>query len=199
MPLLTRSGVLVGVLLLLTPLQAVSVSRQEAAAFSRKLDQIRGRADAPPSAGAIRTPVSESELNSWFAFGAAPLFPTGVSAAQITLVGGGRISGQAMVDLDLIGRRRSSGGTFDMWSLLGGKVPVTVAGILRTSNGVGTFAVERADVSGVPVPLTVLQQLVSYYSRSPRNPDGVELDRAFPLPAAIRQIDVDAGQAVVVQ
>jgi hypothetical protein len=51
----------------------------------------------------------------------------------------------------------------------------------------------------VPVPVSVLQQLISYYSRSPRHPDGVELERAFPLPAAIRQIDVGAGQAVVVQ
>jgi len=199
MPLLTRSGALVGVVLLLTPLQAASVSRQEATAFSRKLDQIRGHVGDARAPGAIRTPVSESELNSWFAFSAAPLFPTGVSAAQVTLVGAGRISGQAIVDLDVIGKRKSSGGTFDIWNLLGGKVPVTVAGVLHTSNGVGTFAVESAELSGVPVPVAVLQQLISYYSRSPQNPDGVELDRAFPLPAAIRQIDVGAGQAVVVQ
>ena len=199
MPLLTRVGLLVGVVMLMTPLQAASVSRQEAAAFSRKLDQIRDHASDSRTPGAIRTPVSESELNSWFAFGAEPLFPAGVSDAQVTLVGNGRISGQAIVDLDVIGKQKSSGGTFDLWNLLGGKVPVTVTGVLHTSNGVGTFAVDRAELSGVPVPVSVLQQLISYYSRSPRNPDGVELERAFPLPAAIRQIDVGAGQAVVVQ
>ena len=200
MPLLTRVGALIGVVLLLTPVQAAPVSRQEAAAFTRKLDQIRGRAGDLKSSGTIRTPVSESELNSWFVYGAEPmLLPAGVSSPQVTLVGNGRVSGQAIVDLDVIGKQKSSGATFDLWNLLGGKVPVTVDGVLHTSNGVGTFAVERAEISGVPVPVSVLQQLVSYYSRSPRNPDGVTLDRAFQLPAAIRQIDVGTGQAVVVQ
>ena len=41
--------------------------------------------------------------------------------------------------------------------------------------------------------------MVSYYSRSPKNPQGVSIDGAFALPAAIRQIDVGAGQAVIVQ
>lgn len=194
---LTRVGALVGVGLLLVPLQAAT--RQEADAFSRKLDQIRSHAGDGRAPGATRTPVTESELNSWFTYSAAGVFPAGVSAAQVTLVGDGRISGQAVVDLDAIARRKSTGGSFELRSLLGGKVPVTVAGVLHTRDGVGTFAVERADVSGVPVPAAVLQQLVSYYSRSPENPDGVELDRAFALPAAIRQIDVGAGQAVIVQ
>jgi hypothetical protein len=41
--------------------------------------------------------------------------------------------------------------------------------------------------------------LVGYYSRTPKNPKGVSLDDAFALPASIRQIDVGAGQAVIVQ
>jgi hypothetical protein len=63
----------------------------------------------------------------------------------------------------------------------------------------GTFDLESADVSGVPLPKTFLQELVSYYSRTPKNPQGVKIDDAFALPASIRQIDVGAGQAVIVQ
>ena len=51
----------------------------------------------------------------------------------------------------------------------------------------------------MPVPKSFLQELVSYYSRTPKNPQGVSLDDPFALPASIRQIDVGAGQAVVVQ
>ena len=76
---------------------------------------------------------------------------------------------------------------------------VAVAGTLRTANGVGTFALDSAHISGVPVPKYVLQELVSYYSKTPTHPEGVGLDESFPLPASIRQIDVGAGQAVVVQ
>ena len=44
-----------------------------------------------------------------------------------------------------------------------------------------------------------LQQLLSHYSRTDKNPDGVSLDEAFPLPARIRQIEVGQGQAVIIQ
>ena len=143
--------------------------------------------------------MTESELNSWFAFSAKPLLPAGVSDPQITMVGNGKVMGQAVVDLDQIAKKKSTGGAFDIWNLIGGKVPVNVAGILRTKDGMGTFALESADISGVPVPKTFLQEMVSYYSRTPKSPRGVNLDDAFALPASIRQIDVGAGQALIVQ
>jgi hypothetical protein len=138
-------------------------------------------------------------LNSWFAYSAAPLVPAGVSEPRITMVGNGKLAGQAIVDLDAIAKKKATGGGFDIWSLLTGKVPVNVAGTLHTKDGTGTFDLESADISGVPVPKSFLQQIVSYYSRTPKNPQGVSLDEAFVLPASIRQIDVSAGQAVVVQ
>jgi hypothetical protein len=76
---------------------------------------------------------------------------------------------------------------------------VNVSGTLRTSNGVGNFQLESADVSGLPLPKTFLQEMVSYYSRTPAHPQGVKIDDPFELPASIRQIDVSAGQAVIVQ
>jgi hypothetical protein len=45
----------------------------------------------------------------------------------------------------------------------------------------------------------VLQELVSYYSRTAEDPRGIDLDEPFELPAGIRQIEVGQGQAVVVQ
>jgi hypothetical protein len=54
-------------------------------------------------------------------------------------------------------------------------------------------------MSGVPVPVTVLQEVLTYYSRSDERPQGVRLADVFSLPANIRQIEVGEGQAVVVQ
>ena len=56
-----------------------------------------------------------------------------------------------------------------------------------------------ASPSIVPVPKTLLQELVSYYSRSETKPHGVKLDDPFELPARIKQIEVGQAQAVVVQ
>ena len=117
-----------------------------------------------------------------------------------SIVGAGKVTGQAVVDLDTLGaKRRPSGSSFDPFSLLAGKVPVSVTGTLQTQNGTGRFEVQRAEISGIPVPVTVLQELLSYYSRTPEKPDGVRLDSPFALPAKIRQIEVGQGQAVIVQ
>jgi hypothetical protein len=178
---------------------AASVSKQQADLFSRKLAQIVGQADTTQQPGLKRTAVSENEVNSWFAYSAKPLLPQGVTNPQITMLGNGRVAGQAVVDLDAIAKKKQSGGSFDVWNLVGGKVPVNVAGTLRTKDGVGTFQLESADMSGVPLPKSFLQEVVSYYSRTASHPQGVKIDDPFALPASIRQIDVGTGQAVIVQ
>jgi hypothetical protein len=181
-------------------LTAAAVSPQQADAFSRKIAIITQQGTlAPRSAVPRRTPVSETELNSWFAYKARPLLPQGMTEPQITIIGGGRLMGAATVDLDAVAKSRRTGSVIDPWSLLGGRLPVTVTGVLRTSNGEGRFELQEASVSGVPIPKTVLQELISYYSRTADDPSGVNLDEAFALPANIRQIEVGEGQAVVVQ
>ena len=87
----------------------------------------------------------------------------------------------------------------DLWSLLGGRLPLSVTGILHTKDGKGRFEMQAADVSGVPMPMSLLQELVSYYTRTPDHPQGVKLDAPFDLPAEIKQIEVGQAQAVVIQ
>ena len=188
---------------LLVPLQAATVSRQNADVFAKKIVQIQQQGLQAPAtdsrATERRTAVSEDEVNSWFTYRAQPVLPPGLSQPQVTIVGQGKVAGQATVDLETVGKRRSTGGTFDPWSYLGGRVPVTVNGILHTQNGRGRFELQSAEVSGVPVPKTLLQELLSYYSRTPENPNGISLDEAFELPANIDKIEVGQGQAVIVQ
>jgi len=143
--------------------------------------------------------VTEAELNSWFAFHGQPLIPRGISEPAISILGNGKVSGRAIVDLDAVARKKTTGGMLDPWSYVGGRMPVVVTGVLHTRDGIGRFELETAEVSGVPVPKMLLQELVSYYSRTPDHPNGVSMDAPFELPANIQRIEVGAGQAVVVQ
>jgi hypothetical protein len=184
---------------LVIPLRAATVSRESADEFAKKLAVIQRQADSPDRVGARRTRLTEDELNSWFMYRAQPVLPAGVSQPQVTIVGEGRLAGQAVIDLDAVSKRRSPSGAFDPLSLIGGKVPVSVNGILHTKDGMARFEVQRAEMSGIPVPVTVLQEVMTYYSRSPERPQGVRLDEVFELPANIRQIEVGQRQAVVIQ
>jgi hypothetical protein len=186
----------------LAALQAAAVSEQQADAFtakmaivaSRGVSGVKSQARAPQ-----RTPFTETEVNSWFAYRSRDVLPAGVSDPRVTIVGNGKLRAAATVDVDEIAKRRSSGRVLDPWTYLGGRLPVTLSGVLHTENGVGKFQLEEAAVSGIPVPTSVLEDIVGYYSRTADDPEGVRLDDPFRLPAQIKQIEVGQGQAVVVQ
>jgi hypothetical protein len=193
-----RSVVLLAVALALAPLRAATLSRQTADVFSQKIALIRGQGDKGRPG---RTQLTEDEVNSWFLYRGErwqPLLPMGVAQPQVTIVGQGQVAAQALVDLEAVAKRRRSG-SFDPLGLIGGTVPVSVLGVLHTSNGQARFEVQSAEVSGIPVPVTVLQELVGYYSRTPERPEGLRLDQTFALPAGIRHVEIGRGQAIVVQ
>ena len=182
----------------LATIHAAETSRPLADTFAKKIAGINEHAEKG-AASTRRTTLTESELNSWFAYHAQPLIPTGLTNPRITIIGNGRLLGSTTVDFEAIGKSRTSGGSLDLWSYLGGRVPLSVTGVLHTQAGRARFELQSADVSGVPVPKTLLQELLSYYTRTPERPQGVRLDDTFTLPANIKQIEVGQGQAVVVQ
>jgi len=199
-----RTAVLLVVALALpaaASLHGAAASRQQADSLARKIMLItqRGAQTAAPAPGAKRTEVSEDEVNSWFVFRGRPYLPEGVTNPNVTMIGDGTMRGAVMVDLEALGKRKSSGGLLDIWSYLGGKVPVAVTGTLRAHDGRGQFEMKSAEVAGVPVPKALVQELVSVYESSPEDKKPISLDSAFDLPAKIRSIDVGRGQLVVVQ
>jgi hypothetical protein len=146
-----------------------------------------------------RTTITENEVNSYLVFDAGQQLPTGVVEPSVTIIGTGRLSGRAVVDLDAVRKARGTSSLFDPTNYLTGRLPVTAIGTLKTSEGMGWFQFEGATVGGIPVPKILLQEIVSYYSRTPDKPSGIGLDDPFALPARIREIQVQQGQAIIVQ
>jgi hypothetical protein len=177
-------------------LSAETTTPGQADAFQKKLDSVISRGHVPPSGR--RTEFAGEELNAYLQLRLAPQFPTGVTDPSVTLEGQGRLSGRAVVDLDGI-RKKSSGSWFDPSAYLTGRLPVTAVGSLKAESGKGQFQLERAEVSGIPIPKSLLQEVVTYYTRSAQLPNGVNLDQPFDLPVHIQRIDVDPGKATVVQ
>lgn len=189
-----RLAIALAVAAAVTTAGAAALSKQDADSMQRKLVTIL--ANGHTRAGEPRTTtVTEAEVNSYFKYHAAGSLPAGLVDPQISILGNGRLSGRAIVDLDQVRQKSKSWGA----ALLTGRLPVAATGILRTRNGVGRLEIETVEVAGVTVPKTLLQELVSYYSRTPADPQGVSLDDPFPLPAAIREIKIDKGRALIVQ
>lgn len=181
-----------------TSAAAVVATRRDAEALRQKVTTINSFADRPAKRG-NRTVLTENEVNAYLVYDAKDQLPKGVVNPEISILGTGRLAGRATVDLDAVRQQRRPTSMLDPANLLVGRVEITATGVLTTSNGTGRFALEGATVGGVPIPKLLLQEIVSYYSRSPQNPSGIGLDDPFPLPARIREIQVERGQAVVIQ
>ena len=178
-------------LALLVTGEAANTSRAQSDSFAKKLAIIQQHAEQSPKA-ARRTTVTETELNSWFIYRAPALLPAGVKDPRVTAIGNGKLHGVVTVDLDDLTKSGAM-------KLLAGKVPIALTGVLRTKDGRGQFELQSAQLSGVPIPKFLVQEIVTHYTRENDRPNGIRLDDPFALPASIKQIDVGAGQAIVTQ
>jgi hypothetical protein len=177
-------------------------TKDEADRFQSKLERIVVFGAVPRAAGARAggqtIEITDTELNSYFRYHAQDQVPAGIVEPEINALGEGRVGGRALVDLDAV-RRQKQRGWLDPLGYLSGRLPVTATGTLVTRDGVGQFTLESAQVSGVTMPKALLQELLSYYSRTPENPAGINMDDPFELPSRIREIRVGRAQATIVQ
>ena len=168
--------------------------------FAAKYAAVVARTPAPPETRrkAVRTIVTEPEINGYLRYRGKDVLPLGVVDPYVFALGGGRLSGVATVDLDAV-RLSKPRGMLDPAQLLRGRVPVTATGVLRSKAGEFRFDLESATLAGMDVPKTLLQELVSYYTKSASNPSGYSLDAPFTLAGGIREITVESKRAIIVQ
>jgi hypothetical protein len=186
-----------------------SLTKQDADRFQGKLSRIASFANAPKPKTATgstaaaapstqTTQLTDAELNAYLHYHLKEQIPTGVVEPALHAVGDGRVKGSATIDLDAVRNQKQRGWT-DPMAYLTGRMPLTASGLLITQNGVGRFQLESAEISGITIPKSLLQELVSYYSKSAERPSGVSMDDPFELPARIKEIRVGRGEAMVVQ
>ncbi len=175
-------------------------TKQDADRFQTKLARIVGFATAPAtrSSQPRSTAMTDVEVNSYLRYLAADQIPVGIVDPELAALGEGRVSGRAVVDLDAVRKQKQRSWT-DPMAYLSGRLPVTASGRLSTKDGVGRFALESAEISGITVPKSLVQELLSYYSKSPEKPAGINMDDPFALPSKIREIRVGQGTATIIQ
>jgi hypothetical protein len=180
--------------------QSAKLSKADAARFQTKLTVIEKNAATPPKKGAAarKTVVTDAEVNSYLKFLAGTQVPVGIAEPMLHGAGNGRVEGRAMVDLDAVRTQKKRGWT-DPLGYLMGRLPVTASGTLTTKDGIGRFTLDKAAISGVTIPKSLLQELLSFYSKSAERPAGINMDEPFRLPAAILEITIGQGTATIVQ
>ena len=175
-------------------------TKAEADRFEGKLNRILelGKNQRAKAAAQASTQLTDAEVTAYLRHNAKSQVPVGIVEPTLIALGDGRVGGRAIVDLDAV-RSQKQRGWLDPLAYLTGRLPLSATGVLVTQDGVGRFQLESAEISGVTVPKSVLQELLSHYSRTPQDPDGINMDDPFELPSRIREIRVGKGDAVVIQ
>jgi hypothetical protein len=168
-------------------------------------DQLKEKIDAVITNGEM-TPVpakttsfSQTEVNSALTVHFRDKIPGAISEPQIRLLGNSRLTARVVVDVDEFRRKRGKSGNAGPLNFFGGKIPVLVRGDLITRGGQGQFKLQSAEVNGIPLPKSLVQEMLATYTRSRSNPNGIDLEKPFDLPVNIREVIVNLGEAVVVQ
>ena len=177
---------------------AEALTRQLGDAFAKKVVVVQEHSNTGAKKP-LATTFTQAETNSYLKFNAGDLLPTGLTQPELTMHGQNRVSGKAIVDLDVVRRKQSSGGWFDPTSYLTGKLLVTAAGRVITGDGKGRFELESAEISGLPLPPSFLNQMVNFFTRTADNPKGSSMNDVFELPAKIQRIDSKPGSFTTYQ
>jgi hypothetical protein len=170
-----------------------ALSRTEADALDRKFDELNDRHKA---GRVIRGTVlvTESEVNSYLNLSPSVKLPRGLSDVVVRLEQE-RIHATGILDLDKVRDKMPNLSPLSPLYWLSGQVPVLLRGRLVNDDGFATVEWEDVRVGNIPVPISLLHQIVSSTTKSEDRPDGFDIRAPFRLPYSLRQVRIEPGRA----
>jgi hypothetical protein len=165
--------------------------------LQEKLDELIANGAASPVSRKTTT-FSENEVNTALSVQLKENIPKGIYDPQVRLLGNSRISARVVVDVDEF-KRRSKRGSAGPLNFFGGKIPVLVRGDLIAREGQGQFKLQSAEANGIPLPKSLVLELLATYTRTKEKPDGFNIEKPFELPASIRAVVINPGEALFEQ
>jgi len=174
------------------PVPRPGLSWAEADALGVKLDALDKRQKNGRTARPETVEISESELNSYVNLKLQ--IPDGVSDVAVHL-DKERIMATALVDLDKVQAKPPASSSWNPMSLLGGRVPVLVRGkVVAQDDAFASIEFEEVKLGSLPIPASVLEQLVSSATKTRESPQGLDILSPFRLPYSMKRVRLQPGR-----
>jgi hypothetical protein len=170
-----------------------ALSRTEAEALDRKFDEL----DERHKAGRVirgTVLVTEREVNSYLNLSPSVKMPRGLGDVVVRLEQE-RIHATGLLDLEKVRDKMPNLSPLSPLYWLSGQVPVLLRGRLLNDDGFATIEWEDVRVGNIPVPISLLHQIVSSTTKSEDLPEGFDIRAPFRLPYSLRQVRIEPGKA----
>jgi hypothetical protein len=162
-----------------------------------KLDALARRAEKKKVPREKTVTVSEGELNSYLNITLAPRMPKGITDLQIRM-DRDRLAARALVDLAEVQGKIPAGSLGGLLAFLSGKVPLEARGRAQpTEAGFGALSIEEVHLSTLPIPVTMVEQLIASATKNEKTPEGFDIRSPFRLPYDLKRIRLQPGRAVL--
>jgi hypothetical protein len=171
------------------------LSRVQAEALQGKIDGLARLVGKGTKKNATRTvEISEDEVNSYLNLALLPTLPAAVSDVDVRFQQDG-VAAKGVVDIDEI-KGRLSLSPWNPLSFLSGDLPVAVSGhYAGGKDGFGQVIVDEVRAGGVSLPVSMLEQVVASFTKSPSLPRGFDLTAPFRLPEPVKRVRLLPGRA----
>jgi hypothetical protein len=186
-------------LLLTAPAASVAaprapVSREQANSLAQKIESLA--APAAKKAAPRVVLFTEGEINSYLNL---VLLPAVSAVRNVDVrIENGQLTATGLVDIDQVKRQL----TLSPWnpvSFLKGRLEVNVSG--RYTNvgreGLGRVTIDEVRAGSVPIPISVVEQIVARSTRCTALPDGIDIQEPFRLPPPVRGLSLQPGKAIL--
>jgi hypothetical protein len=171
-----------------------TLSRSEADGLDRKFDDLNQRHKTGKVMRGKSVLVTESELNSYLNLSLGEKMPRGLSDVVVRLEYE-RIHATGVLDLDQVRDKMPNLSPLSPLYWLTGRVPVLLRGRILNDDGFASIEWEDVRVANIPVPISLLHQIVSSTTKSEDLPDGFDIRAPFRLPYSLRQVRLEQGRA----
>jgi hypothetical protein len=169
-------------------------SRADADALDRKFDDLSERHKAGKVARGKSVLVTEHELNSYLNLSPSVKMPRGLSDVLVRLESE-RIHATGLLDLEKVRDKMPNLSPLSPLYWLSGQVGVLLRGRILNDDGFASVEWEDVRVGNVPVPISLLHQIVSSTTKSDDLPGGFDIRAPFALPYSMRQVRIQPGRA----
>ena len=166
------------------------VSERMAASLQQKIDAIQAAEKNGNDRAPATVVVSEVELESYVLYEMRDEIPARIDSLDVQLS-----DGAVAADTKLTFASDATGNPL-MDVLIAGTHNLFVKGKLAAKAERGRFELQEVKVDGIPVPLILIEALISRYV-NPKYPD-VDLNEDFPMPWGIDALTITPGKATIV-
>jgi hypothetical protein len=173
---------------------APSYTRAEAEALDRKFDDLSERHKTGKVARGQSVLVTEPEVNAYLNLSPSVKMPRGLSDVVVRLETE-RIHATGLLDLEKVRDKMPNLSPLSPLYWLSGQVGVLLRGRVLNDDGFASIEWEDVRVGNVPVPISLLHQIVSSTTKSEEHPDGFDIRAPFALPYSMRQVRIQPGRA----